>query len=223
VDNSVCRQLGERPTPNIIVYRAHNLCYINSPKSACSTIKAALAPLLGIDASTGANIHALYKQHPEVGRYSFDTIPNNCFKFTCIRNPFDRLVSFYAEKVWHRKWEILAHYGINPGNIDNFREDFEAFVSQVFAASGLEEHLARQVPTLRLSRMDCVLRFETFARDFPVILSMAGLDVPLPYRNKSRHGHYTDYYTPYSRELAECLYREDLDVLGYSCKKSCKT
>ena len=67
--------------------------YAELPKCACTAIKAALLHSDGHDVTDGFNAHC---------HRAFDQIPRDwqpALTFTVVRNPFDRLVSAYVEKL----------------------------------------------------------------------------------------------------------------------------
>lgn len=81
-----------------VLLEAYNAVYIEVPKVACSSIKIALASLLGIDLDAlGGNPHEVDFPAPRTlagpGLYA------GLFTFAFVRNPWDRLVSCYRDKI----------------------------------------------------------------------------------------------------------------------------
>ena len=128
------------------------------------------------------------------------------FKFTVIRNPFDRAVSaFHALQQYSKKW---------PGM------EFKTFVKTELAAKGymVNEHFFPQYPNVyfkKLPMLDFVARLENIERDFEVIADVIGCDPNLPWENRSRHEHYSTYYDEESRAIVESIYKLDIDLFGY--------
>jgi hypothetical protein len=118
-------------------------------------------------------------------------------KIINVRNPFDQVVSgfFYSN-------------GPNRG-------DFESWVR-------LHAHKERVPFVPLLEDSWAVIRYESLQEDLRQALVSLGLPVPdqLPnYKNKTRPvgtREYRDLYTPASRGIVENLYRDELELLGYS-------
>ncbi|MFM7077832.1 MAG: sulfotransferase family 2 domain-containing protein [Planctomycetaceae bacterium] len=147
-----------------------------------------------------------------------DAAFSSYFKFSVVRNPWDRLVSTCA---WSgRKWarrEMLE------------RAEFEAFVRRTHAAfaalrdvpgpTPLHPHVVPQVAYLfdaaGRSWMDYVGRTETLEHDWHVIRDRLGVDVDLPTRMKSVHRPYREYYDAETRALVAEIYARDIEAFGY--------
>ncbi len=140
------------------------------------------------------------------------------FKFSVVRNPWDRLVSTCA---WSgRKWargEMLEH------------AEFDAFVRRTHAALAAPRgapqaapphpHVVPQVEYLfdaaGHSWMDFIGRTETLGQDWQVIRRRLGIDVDLPTRMRSVHRPYREYYDAETRDLVAGIYARDIEMFGY--------
>ena len=140
------------------------------------------------------------------------------FKFTIVRNPWDRLVSALAwtDQKWAKGVELtMAEFD------EQLRRTYELFVA---AASGstpvaMPQFLYPQVLFIadadgRLL-VDFVGKYETLAADWKVISARLGLNTQLPVRMKSHHRDYRDYYSPQTRDLVAQMYAADLQAFGY--------
>jgi chondroitin 4-sulfotransferase 11 len=140
------------------------------------------------------------------------------FKFTIVRNPWDRLVSGLAwtEQKWVRGEELTV-------------ADFEQQVTdshRLFAAAmqagkpaALPQHLYPQClfvldPQQRML-VDFVARYESLAADWHVICSRLGVELELPRRMKSHHRNYREYYSAQTRRMVEEMYAPDIGLFGY--------
>jgi len=130
------------------------------------------------------------------------------FKFTMIRNPWDRIVSCYKEKVLEKN--------MFP---DCWGKDFEYFVKYISAQNldNCDEHIIRQIKLFPLNDIDYIGRFENFNSDYNFIFNQRlGFKSELVHRNKSiNRTHYTEFYTNVSRRIISEIYREDIEVGGY--------
>ena len=79
---------------------ALRLAYLSVPKAACSSIKLALGKAAGIPLIPDQDllfIHAHPQWHWQKGR--LEDTQSGYAKFSFVRNPFDRLVSCYSDKI----------------------------------------------------------------------------------------------------------------------------
>lgn len=154
--------------------------------------------------------------------------PASYFKFTFVRNPWDKIVSFYH---YHRRrdWELF------PWPADD-APDFNAFVQRMFVdddgALAYEIFKARSGDSthrLRLSNsldwvsspdgkvlVDFIGRVENLQADFDQVCDRIGIRRrQLPHVNRSSHTPYWEYYDDASREIVADRFRRDLEYFGY--------
>ena len=104
------------------------------------------------------------------------------FKFTCVRNPWERMISFYFSP--HRRtvsWD---------------RRNFVELVKNVepvanFVSSDKNAEQGQDC----FENIDCYIRFEELNQDFEDVCARIGIPLArLPQRNASKHQHYSSYY-----------------------------
>ena len=136
------------------------------------------------------------------------------FKFCFVRNPWDRLLSAYTSKVRNKQGGCSAY-------LQSFEQSipFTDFVKIVKDYYDLDRHLMPMhdlVMGKDFSNMDFVGRFENFEEDFLFVLKTTGLPCrDIPHRNKTKHGHYSDYYDDEAREIVSKVYKRDIEYFGY--------
>jgi hypothetical protein len=122
------------------------------------------------------------------------------YKFACVRNPWERMVSYYFTPGQRKRWD---------------RKAFEKMVSEsLSAADYLRLNLGEADP---FRNVDRILRFENLAEEFASIC--AHLDIPpapLPNYNKSEREHYSTYYDDELRELVRTRFAEEIARFGYT-------
>jgi len=149
----------------------------------------------------------------------------NSYKFAFVRNPWDRLVSWWSMIDSHR-----ASY-VTTGAANSFfryvlenATTFEEFVSNcthnVYDSDGIKNILKNQIDYLTdvngQIMVDYIGRFENLAEDFSVVTTkIYGHPISLPRVNVSNHEPYQTYYTPKTRQLVERAYVRDLKHFGY--------
>jgi chondroitin 4-sulfotransferase 11 len=138
----------------------------------------------------------------------------DAFKFTFVRNPYDRAVS--AWKFFQQFHEMEVEF---VPFLQVVRDPTTADIVPAGKKKQLRLHTQPAThPSYRLAQKDFVGRLETFADDMQHILKTLGLptDLPLHWRNRSEHTRYSDYYDAEALSLVEDIYGEDIETLGYS-------
>ncbi len=136
------------------------------------------------------------------------------FKFAFVRNPWDRLVSCWSDKVLGKN-----HFKFGEARYGEMKE-FGAFVDYV---SGLEieecnQHLRLQCRLIDLNQIDYLGRLETFDSDFAHICTRVGVNVQevSPLNVSTGREPYRHYYDEGLCEQVRQIYLKDIQVFGYS-------
>ena len=135
------------------------------------------------------------------------------FKFTWIRNPWDRMVSAFSNKD-----QNLLEMARNQG-IELAGATFDEFVAMTRTIR--HSHLMPMSHYLQPGELgmgvDFIGRFENFATDFEKLCSLIGASAPLAHENRSRptHDHYRKYYSDWSRTEIAKRYESDVGLFGY--------
>jgi hypothetical protein len=149
------------------------------------------------------------------------------FKFTFVRNPWDRLVSGFR---------FLKSGGLNGGDRAWAREhlapfdDFHDFVARWVDRKNVStwKHFAPQYkyicePGGENLKVDFVGYFEHLADDFEHVRAKLGLRAGLEHHNRTS-GSREDYRACYStetRDLVADVYAEDIRLFGYDFETAC--
>lgn len=137
------------------------------------------------------------------------------FKFATLRNPWDKMISFY----------FSPHTGITEWN----RNDFLTLVGRVptlrnyicekpFAVNTLANLGTQNIfDNKKLdSDIDFLIRFEQLNHDFKEVCEK--LDIPhtlLPKRNSSVRTHYSKYYDDELKEIVRRKFAEEIEFGNY--------
>lgn len=143
----------------------------------------------------------------------FPKLTLNHFKFAFVRNPWDRLVSGWMNKVVESNF-----FGFDEAELVQMRK-FENFIDYV-AGLDMEKcdrHVALQSSLIDLNNVDFVGRMERFDADFGVVLDRIGVSLPeIDRKNASvERTSYRDYYTVETARRARDIYARDISVFGY--------
>lgn len=129
---------------------------------------------------------------------------DSLFKFSIIRNPWDRMISVYFSP------NRLAKHGLH---------DFEEgeFLKLVQKQKTFRDFVCLERDDALLQHMGFVIRFEHFAEDIPVLCEKLGIPPqPLKHLNKGERGHYRDYYNERTRQAVAERFAEEIAFFGYS-------
>jgi len=125
----------------------------------------------------------------------------NLFKFTCVRNPWDRMVSYYFTPTQNPEtW--------NP---KKFREIISKAVSvpEYLRLDDREED--------PFANVNYIMRFENLADDFGAVCKAIGISSPtLPQYNRSSRKHYSNYYDDELRELVRTRFAAEIGRFNYT-------
>ena len=137
------------------------------------------------------------------------------FKFAFVRNPWDRLVSTWLNKVVRA--DVRRRLFATKLQSDvTFRE----FVAHCAAADldTCDPHVRRQCRLIDLNHLDYLGRLEHYEDDLIEIARTLGLPVAaIPRKNVTKHRQqYRAYYDEETRDRVASLYRVDIQMFGYS-------
>jgi len=154
----------------------------------------------------------LEAQHPS-NVYFAPWFYRKYFKFAMVRNPWDRLVSCWLNKV------VEANYfGFSPLH-HNEMQSFEKFVAYLkkLDVENCNRHLKLQSRLINLQHVDFIGRMERFTQDFTEICVKLGIDLPAGEAQNQSVGrrHYHEYYSPELVCDVAQIYREDIDLFDY--------
>ena len=133
----------------------------------------------------------------------------NHFKFCFIRNPWDRLVSCYSNKVVRKK--LFS---------ECWDKDFDYFVDYVsrqnLSLKTTDNHIRLQASQFPVNNIDHIARFENFNSEYNFIINeKLKLNREIVSANKSRHDHYTELYNDSSRKIVTQIYKPDIEIGNY--------
>lgn len=136
------------------------------------------------------------------------------FKFAFVRNPWDRLVS-----AWHNKVGEQNYFNFEQEtykNVQNFAYFVDYLVAQ-WDRLKRDVHLCPQSNLIDLNQIDYIGRFEQLEADLGDVMQRLGLDqITIPHVNASQHRR--DYHTYYDEALQQKvahLYQKDIRLFSY--------
>lgn len=142
---------------------------------------------------------------------------NDYFKFSFVRNPWDRMVSL-------AKYPTVYKLNLNKGKLVGFEEYFKEFpeIEVDKRSKSLNDTFYPIKNSVYLNilnvELDFIGRFENLNEDFEFIYKSIG-DIPPLLTNdlthRSCHEYYTEYYDDETREIVAQKYARDIEYFGY--------
>ena len=137
------------------------------------------------------------------------------YKFATIRNPYDRLISFYfsphlGNKEWDRDKFILLINDVLPVrnfiSIENYKVKINRKLKfNIFSPNSLDTDI------------DFLIKYESLDEDFKNVCKALSIPYqPLPHRNKSERKHYSKYYDEELKQLVYSRFKEEIEFGGYT-------
>jgi hypothetical protein len=192
-----------------------NFLFVHIPKTAGNSIQSALRDYSedelvalreeqdGVERFGLRNPNYKIKKHSTLAEYQTALGSERfaqLYKFTCVRNPWDRLVSYYftptqTPETWDRK---------------KFRRIISNTVS-------VQDYLRLNAgKTDPFENVDYIMRFENLGKDFRAVCEQLGVaTATLPHYNRSSREHYSKYYDDELRELVRRRFAAEIERFGY--------
>jgi len=218
----------------MLISHSNKLIFVHIQKTGGSTVEKVLKTQISDIQSLGCKHNFVINEIDTVNKYS------HYFKFAFVRNPWDRLVSWFsmldeARKVtWYDRltskraknryrhtkknwfWQYVHQHG-------RTFDDFILKCSGVIGSKlpgGLSHISFNQLDYIADKEgnllVDFAGRFENFQEDFRRIGQEIDVDLShIPWANPTKHKHYSEYYTPQTRALVEKIYRRDIERFDY--------
>jgi len=211
-----------------ILLDGYGAVYIDIAKVASSSIKATLASVLELE-GTGGNPHDVAFPRPTSSDPTGERIYPGLYAFAFVRNPWDRLVSCYRDKIGG---EVTDFTGIAESGVAHCLARFDVFKAGmsfrefVHAVASIpdedaDEHFRSQADYVTNSSgevaIDFVGRYEKLDNDFAQVAHEIGLppEIKLPRLQAAPKRVYADYYTSETCALMEKRYARDIDLFEY--------
>lgn len=195
----------------------HSFLFIHRGKTGGNSISEALLPYcddVKVVSGSQDGVERFDVENPVYGtrkhfvlRQYAEALPpelfGRLFRFSILRNPFDRLVSAY-----------FSPHRIAKGVVTGF--DRESFRALILAQKTMREFVCLSADGPLDRDLQALIRFEHMDRDFRAVTRAIGLgELSLPHRNRSERQSYRAYYDEDLRALVESRFQEELAFGGY--------
>lgn len=151
------------------------------------------------------------------GHETIRDFPNadGAFKFSFVRNPWDRFVSGYFCR------DSVGNFGMNKNGFNEYIKfcatDYPGSypMHSVYAMHFLPMYHFLLDMDGKVG-VDFVGRFESLQQDWKYVCGRLGVADELPWHRLSKHKHYKHYYTPESWDYIGKLYWQDIRLFEYA-------
>ena len=179
----------------------HKFIFLHLGKCAGSSIKKSLASVPGLEVKLERSHTDLEVMKKLIKKDGF--MPEQYFKFSCTRNPWDRLVSLY----YHMS-TVSKRWPNDPKKLKiQFNGTFEQFVNST------------NTVITDYSELDYIIRYEYLQRDFDIIcdrLNIERMKLPwIDYDTGRPTRDYQSYYHGNLRQIVAEKYAKDIEYFGY--------
>jgi hypothetical protein len=218
-----------------MISHKHKFIYIHIPKCGGTSVELALLKNEGIEMKNymkddlnflseeqkqkfriGYMHNGICTQHRKIDEYKSEN-QKKYFTFTFIRNPWERFLSEYfyiskALKLDNRLNEYNDFVKLFP--------TFKHFVCGNFEKYFFAGHQHLQIDFVLNANQGKLTNFvgrcEDMQYDFDYVCGKIGIPkIKLPYRNPTKHKHYTEYYDEETRQIVAEKYAKDIEYFGY--------
>jgi hypothetical protein len=194
------------------------LIFVHIPRTGGTSISSVLSN----NEKSALNIHPLNKNF-------LSNSLSNYFKFTSIRNPFDRLVSVYHYCI--RENFSIVYSKTNNGIIFGKKNEMLSFEEFVFEVQNYKNSTSfynyhkKFFILYPLSYwlykndkicVDYIIRFENINEGWEYISKKFNLDRNLPKFNETKRDDYKSYYNSSTKKIVEEFYKDDLNNFNYT-------
>jgi tetratricopeptide (TPR) repeat protein len=168
--------------PDFVISEELRLCYAPMPKCASSSVKAAILKLTkGIQT---VNPHAFY-QNPFFGTQKIDPSTfKDLYKFTIVRDPVDRLISYHRRNVIHDESlmkEVVSDSAFGLPTKPTFAEFVTRLDDYCLCFNDVRHHTLPQAAYLRdfFTEFDEVFLFEHMSEFYAQLASVLKVELPV--------------------------------------------
>jgi len=161
--------------------------------------------------------HYDWRTHPSINDKSY-------YKFTIVRNPWDRVVSCYEfakmeKSYWHSKDDHTKHPDYDLCHSLTFKECVRLLKEKPenFTHPGWKNQYPYIVNDEDKVMVDSVLKMENLNYEINGLFKKLNIDyeVKIPKTNTSTRGNYVGYYDKESIEIIKDIYQKDINLFNY--------
>lgn len=180
----------------IWISESKKLLYLKSPKCASTSIAKTL--IRNIDDMRNLKT---YKKAPDFSKY---------YKFSFVRNPWDRFVSMYHN--YYDTNKLKRDLNVPFMSFDEFIKSTVYFDYRTVKIHAMP---ITELTTFNgIQQMDFIGRVENIKNDFKKLKRYVNKDLPR-FNKTLKRQHYSTYYSEETKQIIADLYYKDIEAFGY--------
>ncbi len=209
----------------MLVSHSLRCLFINIPKCASISTKR----MFKLSLVTDPLWHCPWEQAQEI---LGNEVTDNYFKFTLVRNPWERVVSAWKMFEQHkfrkqsRSYSLSEFLDVVTDSSIGYEANYRTLKERPSWEQSIENIRHHTLPAMHsyyglVNRKneiitDYVGQFEHLQNDLAIVADKLGVRFDkVPHTNRTRHGSYTEYYDDSCRETVSRYFKSDIDAFGY--------
>jgi hypothetical protein len=215
----------------MLINKQHPFLFVHIQRTGGSSIRKILMNALPETEFFGSHDHALHAKNHLNSEWS------DYYKIAFVRNPWERILSWYAMISQSQQGEISEWYqGVLGDKTDNKlwqyvfnnSKNFEEFLfnctEEIDDIDGKKSFSYNQLDYISDEQghimVDFIGRYENYQQDVQRLCQKLGIEkIEIPRVWSSKHNHYSEYYTEKTAELVAKRFAKDIDFFGYQFEK----
>jgi chondroitin 4-sulfotransferase 11 len=202
----------------VLVSDSHKMVFVHIQKTGGNTVHRLLEERI-------PDIHTIGPRHEFAirGRQKMEAW-EEYFKFAFVRNPWDRLVSWYTMVTRFQKagnelwWYVHENSSTFEEFIYNCTDEIE--VKEGVCYSFTYNQLDYVTDENGKLLVDFIGRLENFYEDVHEVFDKIGIPLEsIPHTNRSEHRHYSEFYTPETEMVVRERFKRDIEYFGYEFER----
>lgn len=193
----------------VLISKRYNCIFIHIPKTAGTSIENVLRNN-GRIVDTGSDHHTLQQYYDE------GLLNSSYFRFTIVRNTFDRIYSLYAymKAGDNGTKEGKKLQGMMPTNFRDFCYEYIKDGPRIDKIKKLQSQFD-YITIDGAVAVDHIGRFSTLQEDYAYLKYKLGLEMDLPHTRINKHEHYTEHYTDELYSIVEDAYVDEIQYFNF--------
>ena len=207
-----------------MISHSKKFVFVHIPKTAGTSITDVLNSYCEVKSNDDVNSPFYYHASAIQIKNFFNKMNwdlNDYFKFTFVRNPWDRLVSYY--EFTKKRYKKLQQAGLLSTDMlcKKFGEEVNSFTQFI-------EYLDKYAPNSdsyyhsinNNPQLDFVGKLDTLQSDFNHICKMINIPITkLPHLQSTKRLHYSEYYDEHTKKIVEDKFSDDISMFGHIFSK----
>ena len=196
----------------MIISPKYKFIFLATEKTGCTSVSNALENINDTKKIIGNLVpkdhnNYLYSKHTSCSEFQNNHPEfNDFFIFAFVRNPWDRVVSWYNFSMYlSNKENVEKDRNVTAKKFSSFIHEFE----NIWANK-------QQIQSDFTKCCDFVGRYENLQNDFDIICDKIGIShQKLAHKNKTKNKHYTEYYDEETKSIVAEVFAKDIEYFNY--------